>query len=308
VELNGQGVSEDFVPPSALQSSNLWDVYLSPPEASGKAAALRLVDVNNERALFGPAQPVWDETRHGGITVSDEKLVLHYQHSDAANVVFNIYRDGGLCAKGIRETNWTDAASGDYADRVRHYVVEAVDPVSGNASHLTPPRFYLNFRQELVIPAGDMVNQGGNLVSNHFENWGKTADTLATKPFTVARSGRYAIRAEFSNGAGPVNTGITCAVKKLALCKAGTDVAISSGYLVMPQSGDWKRLDLSSPVVADLVAGEDYTLRITEDDVSRNMSYLKNNERYTAWAGGGEAGYNYVNIAALRLVNLAAGR
>jgi hypothetical protein len=31
---------------------------------------------------------------------------------------------------------------------------------------------------------------------------------------------------------------------------------------------------------------------------------LKNNERYTAWPGGGAAGYNYVNIAALHLLAL----
>ncbi|HSY20273.1 MAG TPA: hypothetical protein VK815_18150 [Candidatus Acidoferrales bacterium] len=306
VEINGQGAGEGFVPPSSLLSSNLWDVYLAAPETAGKAAALRLAEVNNERARFGPAQPVWDETRHGGIMAGDGKLVLHFQHSDAANVVFNIYRDGALYAKGIRETNWADAASGDFNERVRQYVVEAVDPVSGNASHLTPPRAYLNFRQQQVIPATNMVNQGGNLVSNHFENWGKPGDTLVTKPFSVSLSGRYAIRAEFSNGAGPVNTGITCAVKKLDLRKGGTDAPTDSGYLVMPQSGDWKRRDLSSPVVADLVAGEEYTLQISEDDATRNMSHLKNNERYTAWPGGGDAGYNFVNIFTLNLVNLAA--
>ncbi|MDR3456555.1 MAG: hypothetical protein P4N60_03855 [Verrucomicrobiae bacterium] len=307
VELNGRKLGEDFATRSTLQSSNQWDIYLAAPKESGTTAALRLVDMNNERARFGPAQPVWDEAQHGGITIVGDKLILHYQHSDAANVVFNIYRDGKPYAKGLRETNWTDAASGDHLERAHHYVVEAVDPASGNASHLTPPRFYLDGRQQLVIPAGDMVNQGGNLVANHhFENWGKPGDTLRTKTFQVPRSGRYAIRAEFSNGAGPVNTGITCALKKLELRKAGTDAPINSGYLVMPQSGDWQRWDRSSPVVADLLAGEDYVLQISEDDACRNMSCLKNNERYTAWPGGGESGYDYVNISALQLTALVA--
>jgi hypothetical protein len=102
-------------------------------------------------------------------------------------------------------------------------------------------------------------------------------------------SEHYLIRAQFSNGSGPVNTGITCAVKKLEVRITGTGTVIASGYLVMPQSGDWGRWDMSSPVNMDLSAGEEYSMRIGEDEYCRNMSYLKNNERYTAWPGGGLA-------------------
>jgi hypothetical protein len=264
------------------------------------------VDVNNERALFGPTQPVWDETQQGGITVEKGRLVLHYQQSDVTNVLFNIYRDGQLCAKAVRRTNWTDAASGDYHKQVHYYAVEAIDAVSGNASHLTPARCHLNDNQQQVIPAKDMKNRGGNLVADdHFENWGRRDDELSITNFTVARSGRYVIRARFSNGAGPVNTGITCAVKKLEICQAGSASAIASGYLIMPQSGDWHRWDMSSPVVANLAANEVYAIRVSEDDFSRNMSYLKKNERYTAWAGGGKSNYNFVNISGISLVNVA---
>jgi hypothetical protein len=311
IELNGQNLGAGFVTRATLQASNQWDVYLAAPNEQQLAASLKMIDVNDERARFGPAQPVWDESQNGGITVTDGKLVLHYQHSAAANAVFNIYRDGVLCAQAIPETNWTDVASGDLHQLVHHYAVEAVDPVSGNASHLSPPRFYLDDNQQLVIPAADLINSGGNLVANHhFENWGQPGDTLQTKSFKVSRSGRYAIRAEFSNGAGPVNTGITCALKKLEVRQAGTDAVLTSGYLVMPQSGDWQRWDKSSSVLADLVAGKEYVLRLSEDDACRNMSSLKNNERYTAWPGGGPAAYDYVNIATLQLTGpeAAAGR
>ena len=46
-------------------------------------------------------------------------------------------------------------------------------------------------------------------------------------------------------------------------------------------------------------------MRLSEDEYSRNMSYFKNNERYTAANGGGEASYNFVNIAALHLLYLS---
>ena len=302
IELNGKVMGDGFVPATTLQRSNLWDIYLVAPKQRKNTDRLRLVDVKNERALFGPLQPVWDESQQGGITVADGKLVLHYQHSDVANVAFNIYRDGALYAKAIHDTNWVDVKSADYLEHVHSYAVEAVDLVSGNSSHLTPARCHLADGQQQIIPARGMENRGGNLVAGgHFENWGIPDDELSVKNFTVTRSGRYLICAEFSNGAGPVNTGITCAVKKLAVRPAGSGEVIASGYLVMPQSGDWKRWDLSSPVVADLVAGASYAISITEDEVSRNMSYLKMNENYTAWPGGGEPSYNFVNISALHL-------
>jgi hypothetical protein len=303
IELNGKVIGEGFVAAATLQKSNLWDIYLAAPTQLKNPGRLRLVDVKNERALFGPRQPVWDESQQSGITVADGKLVLHFQHGDVANVAFNIYRDGVLYAKAIHATNWLDAKSTDYLEHLHSYAVEAVEFASGNASHLTPARFYLADGQQKTIPARAMENRGGNLVAgDHFENWGRTDDQLSITNFNVARSGRYLIRAEFSNGAGPVNTGITCGVKKLEVRVAGSGGVVACGYLVMPQSGDWKRWDLSSPVVADLVAGINYDISISEDDVSRNMSFLKMNEAYTAWPGGGEASCNFVNISALNLV------
>jgi hypothetical protein len=54
----------------------------------------------------------------------------------------------------------------------------------------------------------------------------------------------------------------------------------------------------------NLNAGQEYSMRICEDEYCRNMSYLKNNELYTAWPGGGKDDYNYVNIAALYLLRV----
>ncbi len=309
VELNGKNIGDEFATADSLQPANQWDIYLQDPKESQDAAPLRMVDVSNDRALFGPVQPTWDDAQQAGITVQDGRLALHYHHDDAANVLFNIYRDGQLCARGIRQTRWTDPLSADYRDTVHYYAVEAVDSQSGNASHLSPPRCYGTEDQLKVIPARDMQNRGGTLIAgHHFENWGKPGDQLLTRSFKVNRSGHYVIRAEFANGSGPVNTGITCAVKKLEIRKAGCKEALACGYLVMPQSGDWKRWDMSSPVSVSFKAGEEYSICISEDEYSRNMSYLKNNERYTSGPGGGEGSYNHVNIAALHLFQMQSLR
>jgi hypothetical protein len=67
----------------------------------------------------------------------------------------------------------------------------------------------------------------------------------------------------------------------------------------MPQSGDWTQWDMSSSVSAVLNPGENYIIRIVEDNCSRNMSYMKNNENYSAGTGGGDKSSNYVNISSV---------
>ncbi|HTR41803.1 MAG TPA: amylo-alpha-1,6-glucosidase [Pseudomonadales bacterium] len=304
-ELNGKPVGTDFVAARSLQNHNEWDVYLEKSEENSDEESLHLVATGPDTsAIYGPVEPQWDDVGQGGITVLDGKLMLHYREADASNVVFNIYRDGRLCAKRLRETAWVDPDSSDYTNRVHFYAIETLDAKTGNVSHLTQSRFYADTNSQWEIVAKDMQNRGGQLVEgNHFENWGKPGDEL-TADFTARRSGHYLVRVKFSNGAGPVNTGITCAVKRLNICEAGSKDIVTMGYLLMPQSGDWRRFDWSSVVPAHLMAGEKYAVRIFEDPYSRNMSYLAGNERYTAWPGGGDDDYNYVNIAAIQLMQI----
>ena len=307
VELNGKMIDTDFVKAGDLQPVNEWHVVLKAPALPSPLAPLRIVDVVDERTIFGPVQPRWKERMQGGITLEGNHLSLNYEHDDPTNVSFDIYRDGQRCAEGIRQTKWADPESGNYRDTVHSYRVAAVDMKSGSVSHLTPSRSYRMPDQEQVIPARVMHGPGAKLVAgHHFERWGEPDEELVTTPFTVTRRGRYLVRAEFANGAGPIHTGIACAVKRLEVRRIGAGETVAAGYLVMPQSGDWKRYDLSSAVKAELQPGDRYTLRVSEDEYCRNMSYLKSNERYTASAGGGERSYNQINFAALHLLYLAA--
>jgi Bacterial alpha-L-rhamnosidase 6 hairpin glycosidase domain len=307
IELNRKPIGKDFVAATSLQSQNQWDVYLQAPAGARDEGTLELVtNIADGRAIFGPLQPEWENTGQDGITVENGLLMLHYRQADASNVVFNIYRDGQLCAKRVSQTHWLDPDSSDYTNKTHFYAVEAMDEKSGNASHLTPTRFYATTNDQWIIPAKEMENHGGKLADGrYFTDWGKTDHELRVKNFIAKRNGRHLVRAEFSNGTGPVNTGITCAVKKLEIREKDSGTIVATGYLVMPQSGDWRRFDLSSAVRADLKAGKNYSIRIFEDEYSRNMSYLAHNKRYTAWPGGGDTAYNFVNIASIRLLHLA---
>jgi hypothetical protein len=303
VELNGKRVGTKFIPASALSNRNSWDIYLEASKsATRKDADVRVVDDAPEQAaIFGPLQPKWESE---AVTLRDERLTLHFNHPDAANVSFNLYRDGKLKAQNVKDTSWTDPESGDYRDVVHVYMVEAIDNRSGNASHLSSSAFYRSDGAEQVVPATRMRNVGGNLVNDHFENWGQPNHRLDAD-LSVPRSGRYLIRARYSNGAGPVNSGITCAVKKLEIVETGSGAVAASGYLVMPHQENWNKFELSSVVRANLEAGKNYSLRLLEDEYSRNMSYLATNQLYTANNGGGDAPYNYVNIADVHLLRVS---
>ena len=299
VELNGKPAANDFVKADQLQPDNAWDIFLKAPHSGGDEPPLRVVDVSKDRNICGPLQPTWQDGPFGGISVDAGHVVLNYREDASEDVAFNIYRDGKLCAQGVRGTKWVDPASDDYQAVVHSYAVAAVDSVSGNVSHLTPVRSLRTEDQKQVITAKDMQSSGGNLVGkDHFENWGQPTDEIVTKSIQVKQPGKYLIRVQFSNGAGPANTGITCAVKTLQILKAGSRDPVTSGYIVMPQSGDWKRWDMSSSVAAALNPGEQYTIRIAEDAYARNMSYMKNNEPYTG-VGGGDKSSNYVNISSI---------
>jgi hypothetical protein len=181
-------------------------------------------------------------------------------------------------------------------------MVESFYPDSGNCSHLTPAGFYGSKENIIEIPAASMKNTGGNLVDkHHFENWGKPDHQLRIDSLTVNKSGRYLFSVRYSNGAGPINTGVTCAVKRIEITEAGSSKPIAAAYLIMPHTADWKRFLDSSAVQADLKAGTDYTVKIFEDPYARNMSYFDHYEPYKN-TGNGASPYNYVNIASLEAI------
>lgn len=301
IVLNGRTISRDFVPFQELQEQNEWHIELA---AAGEEepGSIRLIKDLGRRRIFGPAQPRWKEIGQGGITAENGRLTLHYESDGEAGLRFNIYRNGRICAEEIAGTQWTDPDASDYPDRLYCYSIEAVYPESGNRSHMSPVRFYCPAEKRIEIGAASMKNSGGNLVDNHhFENWGRREHELLIPAFRVNESGTYLIRAEYSNGAGPINTGVTCAVKRIDILETGAPQPAASAYLVMPHTADWTRYLESSSFRAELKAGRVYSIRICEDEAARNMSYFDHYEPYKG-TGSGNDPYNYVNIAKIKLI------
>nr|WP_242002979.1 Six-hairpin glycosidase-like protein [Vulcaniibacterium tengchongense] len=111
-------------------------------------------------------------------------------------------------------------------------------------------------------------------------------------------AGRYALSVDFANANGPINTGITAAVKRLVVECAGRPP--QDGPLVMPHGEGAQR---SNAVVVELDAGAECRFELRD---GFNMSYLRHFARYTGGRGGAEGPLNEARIGALRIVPVAA--
>lgn len=301
VRLNGREVGTDFVPLAELEADNLWEIRLRPPaRPADSMGRVNRINIAQHRMVYGPVQPQWDEAA-GAVVTENGRLRLRYQHPEAHDVQFRIYRNGQLVADEVRGTRWTDPDSADYQKVRYRYAVVAQYAESGHVSHPTQSRSLTSTYPNILIPAERFSFQGGDLHEGHVRNWGRPNHRASVETVEVEEDGLYHLRVEFSNGSGPVNTGISCAVKRVEIRSVDGGDSVAAGYLIMAQSGDWMRWDLSNVIEAPLRASQSYMIEIYEDDFSRNMSYLESNRNYTAWPGGGADPYNYVNLKSIRL-------
>ncbi|MFC5592924.1 Six-hairpin glycosidase-like protein [Lysobacter niastensis] len=109
--------------------------------------------------------------------------------------------------------------------------------------------------------------------------------------------GRYAVRADFLNPHGPINTGITAAVKWLDVQCTGQPA--QGGVLVMPHGQARQR---SSAVTFRAAAGAECRFGLRD---GFNMSYLSHNAHYTGGSGGQSGPLNAADVGALHVVALA---
>ena len=308
VKLNGSDVGTGFVAASMLGDDNLFEVDLGP--GGGDAGKLTLLDdaaVAAYRNVFGPRTPSVD-----GLEVVGDRVTLDVSIAESPDdVTFRVYRDGVAIADELPGTtsSFTDPGSAAHATRTYCYTVEARFKSSGNASQRAKPACWWGqgFSAIQTRDANQFATEGGTLVQNHgrwhFEGWGDADHTLTVANLVASRTGKHYVQVLAGNGAGGVDTGITCAVKLVEI-RDGAKV-VGSGQLAMPHLGTWDDWRDSSLVPVDLVAGKSYAVVIREDDASGNMSDLDHFALYGG-AGGKGGRFNRVNIAEVKL--LAVGK
>ena len=116
------------------------------------------------------------------------------------------------------------------------------------------------------------------------------------RAWTAKRDGRYQLRLAYENKHGPINTGVTAAVKRLAIdCESH---AAQIAPIVMPHS---VAKDLSTAVVFEAKAGKKCSFALEQ---GFNMSFLSRNKLYTGEQGGEKGPVNEADYGELRIVPL----
>ncbi|HET6905499.1 MAG TPA: Six-hairpin glycosidase-like protein [Rhodanobacteraceae bacterium] len=130
---------------------------------------------------------------------------------------------------------------------------------------------------------------------------GPVTETSGAWPrtWTAPASGRYQVALDYRNDHGPINTGITAAVKRMAIRCVGSAPQIVP--VVMPHSVGVQR---STTAMFTAKAGARCTFELQQ---GFNMSFLTHNAHYTGGAGGSSGPLNDADVGALRIVPLAQG-
>lgn len=261
-----------------------------------------LIDPSNEEAYYSPLTPSIT-----GATREAEGVTLNFNFSgEEANAerVLNVYRDGQIIAEGLTlTTSWVDEQAP--SNQTLCYTAELVSTRLGNRSQRAQP--WCVWTQIDILYAGDFLAEGGTRVDQydriHYQGWGRPTDQLSVE-WTASRGGAALIQAEYGNGAGAINTGVTCAVKRLELITLPDNQSRGGGYLMMPHLGQWDRWSGSNFIRVELLEGERYRLVVRQDEYAFNMSAFEHFESYTGGIGGASGPFNDVNISALKVLYL----
>jgi hypothetical protein len=304
VTLNGAPVSLPLAF-AALAPHNRLDVTLVAPAAIGPTA-LDLRDTADWRAIFAPRVPAITAVRRdgGGLAID-----LDAGGEDTATIHYNVYRDGDKIAHDVAgtATSYVDAAANPAASPC--YAVETCFATQGPGTCSQRARAACWWGDDASaitsVPASAFEATGGVAASDHgrfhYGDWGDPGDELVIPSVTAGRTGPHLLQLVYGNGAGPINTGITCAVKRLVVEDTATGAEVASEVVVMPQLGDWDRWADSTFARADLVAGKTYRITIKGDASTVNMSAFAHFIHY-AGTGGNSGRFERVNIAELKLL------
>lgn len=307
VRINGVLVKDGLVDESQLGPRNLIDVELG-NDATAPATVKTITDTTDYRSIFAPSTPAIASLALAGGKIA---LGLDLNGEAAGDVTVSIYRDGVRVAKDLPDSTaiWTDASTNGDATPSHCYTVETRYVASGNVSQRANPSCFWGSTSQRVasIGAADFTVSGGNSTTAYgrffYESWGDTGHQIVAT-FSATRTGAHYVQAVYGNGAGAINTGITCAVKRVAIEELPSGTVVGGGFLVMPQRADWASWGESSLVKATLTAGKQYRIRLTQDARSSNMSAFQHFADYTGGTGGTGGTFSRVNIAELKVLAL----
>lgn len=306
VTFNGKAITGDFwIKNQDLQKNGLNEVVinLSGPGSFVSSKMIKLITPENPyqvsgeelQELYAPKTPVLNP-----VGLSDNSPLLSFLAADTGAITYHVYKNGLFLGK-TAQTYFLDR--GHPLDLTACYSVTAVYG-SGNESFPSEPFCYwpISSVQHYPVNGPQIRSMGGSQVANangrvFLHEWGLPGQKLQLEKVSPTRTGAFAIQVEYSNHE-KINTGITCAAKKVTVINDQTGKTIKTGIMMLPHhEGTWTD---SSFISVNLEKDQTYTILI-EDFL--NMSYLNHFKSYK-YRGGRSGIYNMFNFAEIKVLFL----
>lgn len=296
IEVNGQLRDAAFVTFDELKADNQIRLELV------EDATAQNLSVNKPAVGIGPGLPN-DEYRQVFAPmeprlswVNAETIRIDRREQNPTR--WDLYRNGRLLAENITSDSVRVPKDGCYT-AIQTYQNGSL------ASHPAPELCQLGWNWEYTAYDGSLKSLDGASQANdhnrrHFNDWGWPQQVLEVSSIQVPTDGDYRAEIAFGNAFGPINTGITAAVKWMEVMDTGSGET-QSAAVFMPHQSNWATWAFSSAAGLKLKAGRSYRLRILD---GKNMSYMKHFDRYTAGRGGTDGALNRVNVSGVRLRRL----
>ncbi|UJR79205.1 hypothetical protein [Sandaracinus amylolyticus] len=307
VLLDGAAIGERAITEDELGERARIEVELRAAASGGGHEITTLDDPSDWRAIFGPRTPTIT-----GLAREGDRVRVQYAlgGDDTSTLRVAIYRDGVRVADELAgtSTSYLDEAT-DGATTTHCWAVEACFSSSGTCSQHSPPScdWGLGNERVRIFDASTFTVTGGSPITQygrfHHQGWGDDGHRIEVSGFTPTATGEYFLQTLYGNG-GPIDTGITAAVKRIVVEDATTGAMVAEGVLVMPHMGAWDRWGESTLARVRLEAGRTYRFVISADDDTVNMSAFQHFATYTANVGGREGPFARVNIAELRVLRV----
>jgi hypothetical protein len=238
---------------------------------------------HDDPAVFSPNEPEISD-----LVIEGDRVRLAFERRPTASgredpLLFTVLRDGAVAADGLTEGVFRDPEP-LRPGIARRYRVLARYASSGNASHPSLPA---------LIDRGAVTTVGLSGSDVRREDDGR----VFIAP-TVPAAGRYALELVYVNHSFHIQTGVTCAVKRLTARRPDGE-KLATGIVALPHMKPTVPLRASTPLVADLPAGR---IEVEISDFF-NMSSLTANRTYIS-PGGASGPFNEADIRALVLTRI----
>ena len=291
LSLNGVAIESVDIARLASGGGGANELRITMRVAGDQPQAMTRIDFGQRRAVFAPHSP---ELAAAHLDNGSVQLAWEGREPGAA---VRIYRDGAVLADRVPAASYRDSPV--RGREAACYLLTQQSDGAGLES-LWSRESCVSDPKIIVLRSPDVraLTRADGMA--FYSDWGAAGQTLESN-FSAREPGAYRLQIKYANFQGPVNTGITAALKSVSVRCGGRPV--QTGSLVMPHISPQSAWAMTS-VVFHAAAGDRCRIQIAD---GFNMSYLDHFVRYTGGKGGASGALNRADIAAGAYIGLIRG-